>query len=142
MIPGYIEYLKIIFLKYILWIIIQGQGEIFFFSSSYYQLLGVRDKGSLPDYGCLLIVLIIQGKGVAVAAVGSDTASQNMKAQVVNLKRENNEANTRIKHLELELKKGGGRPGTSAAGGDDVSLLYSINIFIYSGLENKLLQVI
>ncbi|XP_071166574.1 uncharacterized protein [Mytilus edulis] len=62
------------------------------------------------------------GKGVAVAAVGSDTASQNMKAQVVNLKRENNEANTRIKHLELELKKGGGRPGTSAAGGDDKNL--------------------
>ncbi|XP_052100281.1 putative protein tag-278 isoform X1 [Mytilus californianus] len=61
------------------------------------------------------------GKGVAVTAVGSDTASQNMKAQVVNLKRENNEANTRIKHLELELKKGGGRPGT-AAGGDDKNL--------------------
>ena len=58
------------------------------------------------------------GKGVAVAAGAgaSDSTLQNWKAQVVNLKRENTEANAKIKQLETELKKG--RPGTGAATDD------------------------
>lgn len=55
---------------------------------------------------------------VAAGAGASDSTLQNWKAQVVNLKRENTEANAKIKQLETELKKG--RPGTGAAT-DDVS---------------------
>jgi hypothetical protein len=61
---------------------------------------------------------LFEGVAVAAGAGASDSTLQNWKAQVVNLKRENTEANAKIKQLETELKKG--RPGTGAAT-DDVS---------------------
>lgn len=59
------------------------------------------------------------GKGVAaVPGLGpSDATTQNLKTQIVNLKKENTEANAKLKQLEAELKKGG-RPGTAAASED------------------------
>jgi hypothetical protein len=62
---------------------------------------------------------------VAAGAGASDSTLQNWKAQVVNLKRENTEANAKIKQLETELKKG--RPGTGAAT-DDVSSRHCQNL--------------
>lgn len=52
----------------------------------------------------------LQGKAPVPGKQGagaSDAVTQNLKAQIVNLKRENNEANARIKQLEMEVKKGG-----------------------------------
>ncbi|OWF39036.1 myosin-1B-like [Mizuhopecten yessoensis] len=56
-----------------------------------------------------------------VAAVGgkggnTEAAVKAMREQVIKLKQENNELNTRIKQVELDMKRGG-RPGTAAAGG-------------------------
>lgn len=77
---------------------------------------------------------------VAAGAGASDSTLQNWKAQVVNLKRENTEANAKIKQLETELKKG--RPGTGAAT-DDVSsrhcqnLVFSKTLRQYSAAHEK-----
>ncbi|XP_069137700.1 uncharacterized protein [Argopecten irradians] len=59
--------------------------------------------------------------GVAAVVAGgkggtSDAAVKTMREQMTKIKQENNELNTRLKQLEMDMKRGG-RPGTAAAGG-------------------------
>ncbi|XP_033749240.1 myosin-9-like [Pecten maximus] len=88
----------------------------------------LESAGVKPGVGAV----IAGGKGGA-----SDAAVKAMREQMTKIKQENNELNTRIKQLEIDMKRGG-RPGTSAGGTAEDKNAQKRNEKILKELEKKI----